>query len=237
MRDTFGLEEELNPPALAAERALEKYYLASFSFHHPELGIGDNDANCHLLREKLQEKGLRFTEGNIAQLLHDEPAFLDSLARTPELRANVVRVEADLRKELIQKLAQAKASQEFFKRDQTPNLRWVDTQPIQKLEDLLDRISKRVVYEHMDKKTLRQTARQEHAAKHPQAQFEPLPATVARFALRELGFVLPKDEELPEGVPFGERTIKKLIKCGGYNRLMQVYGLDAINTRLREEKS
>jgi len=240
MKDSFGLEEYLDPPAIAAieaaEDGLETYQLASFSFHNPKLGIGNNQANRQLLREKLREKNLRFTEGNIAQLLNDEPAFLDSLARTPELRTNVVRVEADLRKELIQKLTEAGASNEFLHRDQTSNLRWVDTRPVKELEDLLARIEARAGYQLMDKKTLRQTARQENAARHPESQYQSLPDVIVRSNLKMLGFDLPKDPDLfPDGAPFAKYAIEMLIKGGGYDRLKRVFGLDQVNARLRGE--
>jgi hypothetical protein len=165
--------------------------------------------------------------------LNDEPAFLDSLARTPELRANVVRVEADLRKELIQKLTEAGASKEFFEPNQTTRLRRVDTLPINELEDLLQRIEARAKYKLMDKRTLRQVARQENAARHPESQYQQLPATVGRFDLKNLGFEMPKDpEELPDGIPFNKIVIEKLIRWGHYDRMKRLFGLDQINSRL-----
>lgn len=224
----------------AAEEGLEEYVLSSFSFHNPALGISNNQANRKLLREKLREKGFfRFTEAGIDQLLKDELGFLDSLARTP-FKENIVRVEADLRKELIQKLTEAGASEEFFKRSEVDNRptgpRWVDVRPIRELEDLLQRIEARAKYKLMNTKTLRQVARQENAARHPESQYQPLPATVVRFSLKTLGFEFPKDpQELPDGMPFNKIVIEKLIRWGQYERLKRVYGLDQVNARLRGE--
>lgn len=221
----------------AGDKALIDLQMAYFCRSYPH--VHDCVATRQILWEELKkfavetlEPGERynFTSANLELLVSKKPEVLEQLAPRPSStpKENLVQADQKLREQLIAALIQAGVSKQYLEPNEKTGLPWVNTHSTQELQQLLVNIENRRKFELQDRKTLRQTVRQNLEKRHG-VVYEPLPATYELVRKNLLGLENKTVYQLDAS---GLKKLLFALTKEESKKFHSVYGLDQINARL-----